>query len=75
MKEETKLHICGTNTILPLQTFTEDTSYRKYVGFPGSNASYLFFMETATGTKITMTLFDRANSQLQNTTFQHGHQH
>jgi len=32
-------------------------------------------METATATKSTMTLFDNANSQLQNTVFQYSHHH
>ena len=32
-------------------------------------------METATDTKSKITLFDRANSQLQNTVFQHSHHH
>ena len=32
-------------------------------------------METTINTKSTITLFDRANSQLQNTTFQHSHHH
>lgn len=38
-----------------------------------SNASYFFFsMETTTDTRIT-TVFDTANSQLQNVTFQYSH--
>jgi len=32
-------------------------------------------METTTDTKGTITLFDRTNSQLQNTLFQHSHHH
>ena len=32
-------------------------------------------METTTDTKRTITLFDRANCQLQNTIFQHSHHH
>ena len=32
-------------------------------------------METTADTKITITVFDRANSQLWNTIFQHSHQH
>ena len=32
-------------------------------------------METTTDAKSTVTLFDRANPQLQNTTFQHSHHH
>ena len=38
---------------------------------------YLLFisMETTTNTKSTITLFDRANSRLQNTIFQHSHQY
>ena len=38
-----------------------------YVGCSESNASPFFSMEIAT--KSTITLFDRANSQLQNTVF------
>lgn len=46
-----------------------------YVGSSESNASYLFgnYMKTITDTKTTTTLFDRANSHLQNIIFQRIH--
>ena len=42
---------------------------KKYVGCSESNASYLFPAEISTDTKSTVTPFDRANFQLQNTKF------
>ena len=42
----------------------------KYMCCSESNASCFFSMETTADTKSTITLFDRANCQLQNTIFQ-----
>lgn len=46
----------------------------KYVGLSESNASCIS-MEAKIDTKSTIMLFDRANSLLQRTVFQHSHQH
>ena len=44
-----------------------------YIGCSENNASY-FFMEITTA-KSAITIFDRTNSQLQNTIFQCSHHH
>ena len=46
-----------------------------YAGCSDSNASYLFPLELQSKQKSTITLFDRANSQLQKTTFQQSYHH
>jgi len=46
----------------------------KYVGLSESSVSCIS-MEAKIDTKSTITLFDRANSLLQSTVFQHSHHH
>ena len=41
----------------------------KYIGRSENNVSYFFAMATTTSTKSRSTVFDRVNSQLQNTLF------
>ena len=51
------------------------SSLSSQIGYSESNASYFISMENSAATKSTITLFDRANSQLQNTIFQSSHHH